>query len=89
MVDFSFEILEHIGVLQESNDSNWTKEVNLVSWNGGTPKIDIRDWDENHERMSRGITLTEEQAQKLAEALEKRAQDKELDRINGVQQLIR
>lgn len=41
----------------------------MVAWNGGKPKIDVRDWNATHERMSRGITLTEEQAMKLTKAL--------------------
>lgn len=64
-----FEVMEHIGTLEEMKDG-WNKEVNIVSWNGGAPKIDIRDWDESHERMTRGITLFEETAEKLAEAFE-------------------
>ena len=70
--EVSFEIEEHIAVLHTNNNC-WTKEVNLVSWNGGKPKIDIRDWDMNHEKMSRGITLTEKEADKLARALTERA----------------
>ena len=69
--DVTFEIMEHIGVLDviDNREEKWTKEVNLVAWNGGKPKIDVRDWDENHERMSRGITLTEDQAMKMTRAL--------------------
>ena len=69
--EVTFEIKEHIGVLGSNNnkDNIWTKEVNLVSWNGREPKIDIRDWSEGHTRMTRGITLTEDQAMKLTKAL--------------------
>lgn len=69
--EVTFEIREHIGVLEERKDG-WTKEVNIVAWNGGQAKIDIRDWDPSHERMSRGITLFEDAAEKLAEALAQR-----------------
>ena len=57
-----YTIHEHIAVLEifDGRETPWTREVNLVSWNGKPPKIDIRDWSESHERMSRGITLTEE-----------------------------
>ena len=48
---------------------NRNKEINVVAWNGGKSKIDVRDWDENHGRMSRGITLTEDQAMKMTRAL--------------------
>lgn len=70
--EITFEIEEHIAVIN-TNNNGWTKEVNLVSWNGGKPKIDIRDWDMDHERMSRGITLTEKEADSLAKALTERA----------------
>lgn len=66
--EITFEVMEHYGVIS-TTDTSWSKEVNLVAWNGGAPKIDIRDWDESHERMSRGITLTEEQGKKLYEIL--------------------
>lgn len=66
--EVTFEVMEHYGVIS-TTDSGWSKEVNLVAWNGGEPKIDIRDWNETHERMSRGITLTEEQGKKLYEIL--------------------
>ncbi len=66
-----FTIHEHIAVLDyyEGREAPWRKEVNIVSWNGGEPKVDIRDWSESHERMSRGISISEEQADKLAMAL--------------------
>lgn len=68
MNEVSFEIIEHIGIISTKRDG-WTKEVNVVSWNGSPPKIDIRDWGENHEKMSRGITLVEEEAKNLCLAL--------------------
>ena len=69
--DITFEIMEHIGVIDEisNRDEKWTKEVNVVAWNGGKPKIDVRDWNSSHDRMSRGITLTEDQAMKMTKAL--------------------
>jgi len=51
-----FEIIKHIGVLGEGT-KGWKKEVNIVSWNDRKPKLDIRDWDENHVKMGKGITL--------------------------------
>lgn len=66
-----FELVEHIGVLNKK-DSGWTREVNIVSWNGNKPKVDIREWNPDHERMSRGVTLLEEEAERLAMCLAKR-----------------
>lgn len=62
MSDFSFEIVEKIGILS-TNSSGWSKEFNIVAYNGGTPKYDIRDWSPDHKKMGKGITLTKEEAQ--------------------------
>ncbi|MDY6351703.1 MAG: YdbC family protein [Lachnospiraceae bacterium] len=62
--DFKFEIIKEIGVLSEGS-KGWRKELNLVSWNGAEPKYDLRDWAPEHEKMGKGITLTEEEAEKL------------------------
>lgn len=64
MADFTYEILEEIAVLSE-NVKGWRKELNKISWNGGTPKYDIRDWAPGHEKMGKGVTLTEEEMQEL------------------------
>jgi len=68
MADIKFEIVEEIGVLSESA-KGWTKELNLVSWNGAEPKYDLRDWAPGHEKMGKGITLTKEEVRKLGELL--------------------
>ena len=65
MADIKYEIIRHIGNLSESS-RGWTKELNIISWNGGIPKLDIRDWAPEHEKMGKGITLTEEEVEKLA-----------------------
>lgn len=67
-MELKYEIAEELGVLSE-NEKGWRKELNLVSWNEREPKYDIRDWNPNHERMSKGITLTKEEAEALYEIL--------------------
>lgn len=64
MADIKYEIVEQIGVLSESA-KGWTKELNKISWNGGEPKYDIRDWAPEHEKMGKGATLTQEEVEKL------------------------
>ena len=44
--DLIFEIKQHIGIIA-NYPTGWTKEVNLIAWNGGAIKFDIRDWDSN------------------------------------------
>lgn len=60
MADIKYEIKEHLVALSDYN-KGWRRELNLVSWNGAEPKFDIRDWDETHTKMGKGVTLTEEQ----------------------------
>lgn len=66
-----FEIVEQIGVIAKY-PTGWQKELNRVSWNGGEPKYDIRDWNEEHDHMSRGITLSEIDMKKVREMLDER-----------------
>lgn len=70
MAEIKYEVVEHIGVLSESA-KGWKKELNLVSWNGNTPKYDIREWAPNHEKMGKGVTLSEEEAIVLKQLLNK------------------
>lgn len=66
--DFSYEILEELAVLSE-NAKGWRKELNLVSWNGRPAKFDLRDWAPGHEKMGKGITLSNEEFKVLQEKL--------------------
>jgi len=68
MDDFKYEVVKHFGVLS-SEKSGWQKELNLISWNNRAPKLDVRDWAPNREKMGKGVTLTEGEAAALAELL--------------------
>lgn len=68
MAQLTFDIVENLGILS-TKTNGWTKELNLVSWNEREPKYDIREWSEDHSRMSKGITLTKEEAKILKELL--------------------
>lgn len=69
LANIEYEIIEEIGVLSE-NARGWRKELNKVSWNGRPPKYDIRDWSEDHEKMGKRITLTDEEAEVLKKLLD-------------------
>ena len=70
MPNIKYEIIQTIGTLSE-NTRGWKKELNLISWNDGKPKYDIRDWAPDHEKMGKGVTLTEEELDALKELLQK------------------
>ena len=64
----SFDIQEHLGVLSTSQ-TGWTKEANIVSWNERPAKLDIRDWNPEHNKMGRGIGLNGSEIAILKEIL--------------------
>jgi len=68
MADIKYEIKESYGELSTS-PKGWTKELNLISWNGAAAKFDIREWDPDHEKMGKGVTLTPDEAEALYELL--------------------
>ena len=70
MAELKFEIKETLGILSE-NAKGWTKELNLISWNGREPKYDIREWAPDHEKMGKGVTLSKEEMTALCEAVKK------------------
>ena len=70
MKEILYEIVKEIAVLS-ANDSGYTKEINLISWNGKEPKYDIRSFSQNREKCGKGITLNADEAAALLEALQK------------------
>ena len=65
---FTFEIVEHLLVISTKEDG-WSKELNLVSWNGQQPpKFDLREWTPDHTKMSKGITLFDSEMRRVAQA---------------------
>ena len=65
--EFSYEITEEVGIIGDPAECH--KEVNKISWNEGEPKLDIRVWSPNSEKMSKGISLDEDEAKQLYEIL--------------------
>ena len=68
MADFKYEILDNVGVFFNSKNG-WTKEINIISWNGAEGTVDIRSWSPDHSRMGKGISLTVEEFKALKELM--------------------
>jgi len=68
MAEFTYEVTEELGVLSETA-KGWTKEFNMVSWNGREPKYDIREWAPGHEKMGKGVTLSGDETAELKRLL--------------------
>lgn len=67
--DFSYVIEQEIGILSEGK-GGWRLELNKISWGGRPAKYDIRSWGPNHEKMGKGVTLTEEDLKSLKKIME-------------------
>ena len=67
--ELKYEIINSVGVVAEQ-PSGWKKELNRVSWNGGEPKYDLRDWSPDHKKMGKSITLTEGELRSLKTILD-------------------
>ena len=70
MREIQYEIVKEIAVLS-TGDSGYTKEINLISWNGKEPKYDIRSFSPNREKCGKGIPLNADEAAALLKALQK------------------
>ncbi len=68
MPEITYDIVEKIGVIS-TNEKGWSKELNLVSWNGRDPKFDLRDWNETHDKMGKGVTFTRDEMESLRDIL--------------------
>ena len=69
-MDFEYKIEEELGVIS-SGARGWTKELNLISYNGAKAKLDIRDWAPERAKMGKGVTLSKEEAEVLYDLLGK------------------
>lgn len=61
--EVNYHIKEEFGCVQ--GKKGWDLEVNLISWDGKPAKIDIRRWNESRDKMSKGLALNIEEAEKL------------------------
>ena len=70
MKEIQYQNVKEIAVLSAS-DRGYTKEINLISWNGKEPKYDVRSFSPNREKCGKGITLNADEAAALLKALQK------------------
>ena len=67
MNDFSYKIVRNITTI--SQRGNWALELNLISWDGRPATFDLRKWNDDHTKMSKGISLTRDEVKALGKFL--------------------
>lgn len=67
--EFNFELEEVLGTLSESDKHDWAKSVTRISWNENPTTLDIRRFNFSTNKVGKGISLTDEETDKLVEIL--------------------
>lgn len=68
IAEIKFEIEKELVYISDS-PKGFTKELNLITWNGKEAKYDLRDWSPEHEKMGKGITLSGDELKNLRDVL--------------------
>ena len=79
MSEVTFDIRRKVGVLADTG-KGWKKELNIISWNGREPKLDVREWSSDHSKMKKGITLSKNEASILLLLLSGLDDDRVIDK---------
>lgn len=63
--EFKYEVLEHLENLTDKTEKGWQRQLNIMSWNGGEGKYDIRDVHLDNkgeiDKLGKGISLSYEE----------------------------
>lgn len=57
--EFTYDVVEHLGNFGKQD--NYTKEINLIAWNGRPPIYDVRGWHIGKDGIRyplKGISMT-------------------------------
>ena len=67
MNDFSYNIDCQSATI--AHRRTWELELTLISWAGRPATFDLRKWNEDHTKMSKGISLTRDEVKALGKFL--------------------
>lgn len=70
MADVNHEVIKDFGVIDEDSRGSWKTHLALVKWYDNEPKLDLRKWNEDMTKCSKGFTFTKEEAFELLNLLE-------------------
>lgn len=67
MAELKYEILETLVNFPEQK--GYHLELNLIKWGDNDPKYDLRRWNDDRTKMTKGITLSKEELVSIIGAL--------------------
>ena len=66
----NFELSKVLHRFPKQEGAVYRRELCIIDWFGKGPKYDIRGWNDDHTKMTKGINMTEEELRELVEAAE-------------------
>lgn len=67
--NFTYEIEDIVGIVRENDTHDWVKAVMLVAWGDNPITLDIRSINLKSKRIGKGISLTNEDTDRLVNIL--------------------
>lgn len=72
-------VMKRIATISQGNEGEYSLELNLISWNGNEPKLDLRRWrrkQDGSKIAQKGLTLTSFELEALNKTLSEILKDK-------------
>ena len=58
-----------LAIIRENTKTGWKRLLTVTQWGGGKFKLDVRDWNPEMTRATKGMTFTRSEAMKLRDVL--------------------
>ena len=58
-----------LATIRENTKTGWKRLLTVTQWGGGKFKLDVRDWNPDMTRATKGMTFTRSEAMKLRDIL--------------------
>jgi len=67
--EFKYEIEDIVGIVRENDTHDWVKAVLRIAWGDNPSTLDIRSINLKNKRLGKGISLSNEDADRLVNIL--------------------
>lgn len=70
--DFTYDVVNDLGTIQESpSEVGYDVRVKVIKWGDSEAKLDIRKWNKENNKFSKGISISFDAALVLKEIIDK------------------
>lgn len=64
-MSFEFHVVKDFGILGKVSEKGWAKHLTKTAYGDGDAKWDIRAWNEDMTKLTKGITLSDNEMEDL------------------------